>query len=393
MEDKIATRVREMRFSGIRKFFELVQKAEDIISLGVGEPDFPTPEPIKDAAIRAIENDFTSYTSNYGILELREIIAEKLKKENSLNYDPEKEIIITTGVSEALDLAIRAILNPGEDILIFEPCYVSYRANVFLSHGNPIPVPTYEEDGFKPIPEEIEKRVTKRTKAIIICSPNNPTGTVLNKKDLENIADIAIEHDLIVISDEIYEKLIYDGEKHHSIGSLNGMRDRVITLNGFSKVFSMTGWRLGYAASNEKIIEAMMKIHQYSMLCAPTISQYAALEAFKAEKYVKKMIETYDMRRKLLVKGLNSISGITCVMPKGAFYAFPSIKNLGMSSEEFATLLLKEAKVAVVPGSAFGECGEGYIRCSYSVSREDISEALARIENFVEKVINDARKI
>ncbi|HEX55261.1 MAG: pyridoxal phosphate-dependent aminotransferase [Candidatus Altiarchaeales archaeon] len=382
----ISKRVSEIPFSGIRRFFELVQKSKDIISLGVGEPDFPTPEPIKDSGIRAIENDYTSYTSNYGLLELRIEIAKKLKKKNNIDRNPENEILITVGVSEALDLAVRAITDPGDEILVLEPCYVSYKPSVWFSYGNPIEVPSTEENEFIPQMEDIEKRTTKRTKAIILCSPNNPTGTVLRKRNLEEIADIAIENDLIVISDEIYEDLIYDNEKHYSIGSLNGMEDRTITLNGFSKVYSMTGWRLGYATANSEIIEAMMKVHQYTMLCAPSIAQYAALDAFKHEKYINEMVRQYDKRRRLLVKGLNSIDGISCVMPKGAFYAFPNIKESGLNSEEFAERLLRDGKVAVVPGNTFGECGEGYIRCSYSVSRDDISEALRRIEEFMRKI-------
>ena len=382
----VSKRVSEIPFSGIRRFFELVQKSKDIISLGVGEPDFPTPEPIKDSGIRAIENDYTSYTSNYGLLELRIEIAKKLKKKNNIDRNPENEILITVGVSEALDLAVRAITDPGDEILVLEPCYVSYKPSVWFSYGNPIEVPSTEENEFIPQMEDIEKRTTKRTKAIILCSPNNPTGTVLRKRNLEEIADIAIENDLIVISDEIYEDLIYDNEKHYSIGSLNGMEDRTITLNGFSKVYSMTGWRLGYATANSEIIEAMMKVHQYTMLCAPSIAQYAALDAFKHEKYINEMVRQYDKRRRLLVKGLNSIDGISCVMPKGAFYAFPNIKESGLNSEEFAERLLRDGKVAVVPGNTFGECGEGYIRCSYSVSRDDISEALRRIEEFMRKI-------
>lgn len=382
----ISNRVKEIPFSGIRKFFELVQKSKDIVSLGVGEPDFPTPEPLKDAGVRAIENDFTSYTSNYGLLELRERIAEKLKKKNSIDRNPETEILITTGVSEALDIAIRAILNPGDEILVPEPSYVSYKPCVWFAHGNPVPVPSKEENEFRVLTEDIKGRITKKTRAIILSSPNNPTGSVLRKKDLEEISDIVIENDLIVISDEIYEELIYDDEKHYSIGSFNGMTDRTITLNGFSKAYAFTGWRLGYAAGNSEFIESMMKIHQYTMLCAPSVSQHAALEAFRYENYVGDMVKEYDRRRRLLVKGLNEIPDISCIMPKGAFYTFPNIKNTGIKSEKFAERLLKEGGVAVVPGNTFGDCGEGYIRCSYSVSRESIDEALRRIERFMEKL-------
>lgn len=380
----ISKRVKEIPFSGIRKFFELVQKTEGIVSLGVGEPDFPTPEPLKDAGILAIENNNTSYTSNYGLLELRKVIARKLKNKNKIERNPEDEILITVGVSEALDLAIRAILNPGDEFLVPDPAYVSYKPNVWFSYGEPIAVPTREENEFRVRAEDIKKRITNKTKGIIVASPNNPTGSVLRKKDLEDIADIAIEHNLTVISDEIYEELIYDGERHYSIGSFNGMEDRTITLNGFSKAYSFTGWRLGYAAGNSEIIEAMMKIHQYTMLCAPSISQYTALTAFQQESYVKEMVEEYDHRRRLLVKGLNSLDGIQCIMPKGAFYTFPNIQGTGMNSEEFAERLLEDGKVAVVPGSAFGDSGEGYIRCSYSVSKKNISEALERMRKFME---------
>ena len=379
----ISKRVKEIPFSGIREFFELVQKSKDVVSLGVGEPDFSTPEPLKDAGIRAIEDDYTSYTSNYGILELRERIARKLKLKNGIERDPEREILITTGVSEALDLAIRAIVSPGDDVLIPEPAYVSYKPDVWFAHGNPVPVPTIEENKFRVQSEDIKERITKKTRAIIISSPNNPTGSVLRKKDLEEIADLVIDKDLIVISDEIYEELIYDGERHYSIGSLNGMEDLTITLNGFSKAYAFTGWRLGYATGNSEIIEAMMKIHQYTMLCAPSIAQYAALDAFDLREDVSDMVRSYELRRKLLVRGLNSLPNISCIMPKGAFYAFPNIRESGMNSEEFARALFKEVGVAVIPGNTFGASGEGYVRCSYSVSRETISEALGRMERFM----------
>ena len=382
----IAKRVEEIPFSGIRKFFELVQKSKDVVSLGVGEPDFSTPEPIKDAGIRAIESNYTSYTSNYGLLELRERISEKLKNKNKIDRDPNSEILITAGVSEALDIAIRAILNPGDEVLVPEPSYVSYKPAVWFAHGVPVPVPTTEENEFRVRSEDIKSRITQKTRAIIIASPNNPTGSVLEKEDLEEIAEIAIENDLIVISDEIYEEIIYDGKKHYSIGSFDGMQDNVITLNGFSKAYAFTGWRLGYAAGNSEIIEAMMKIHQYTMLCAPSIAQYAVLNAFEYENHVREMIKEYDRRRRLLVKGLNELSGISCIMPRGAFYAFPSIKATGMNSEEFAENLLKKGGVAVVPGSTFGDCGENHIRCSYSVSREDIGRALERMDKYLNKI-------
>jgi len=382
----IAKRVKEIPFSGIRKFFELVQKSEGIVSLGVGEPDFPTPEALKNDAIQAIQSDHSCYTSNYGMPELRERISKKLKDVNGVDRSPDDEILITVGVSEALDLAIRAILDPGDEVIIPDPSYVSYKPNVWFAYGEPVAVPTTEENEFRVQSDDIKEKITEKTKAIIIPSPNNPTGSIMRKKDLEDVADIVKEHDLVAISDEIYEELIYDGEKHHSIGSFNGMEDSTITINGFSKAYAFTGWRLGYAAGNSEIIEAMMKIHQYTIMCAPTVSQYAALNAFEQEEPVREMVKEYDARRKLLVKGLNELPGISCIMPKGAFYTFPNIKGTGMGSEDFAERLLKEGGVAVVPGNTFGEAGEGYVRCAYCVSRESISEALERMDRFMQSL-------
>jgi len=381
----ISERVKNFPFSGIREFFELVQKAEDVVSLGVGEPDFPTPEPIKDAGIRAIENNYTSYTSNYGLLELREAIAEKMKARNDIILDPESEVLITSGVSEGLDLALRAIINPGDELIIHEPTYVSYRASIWFAGGTPVEVSTREEDEFRVRPDKIREAISDKTKAILIASPNNPTGAVLRKKDLEEISDIAVEYNLLVLSDEIYEELIYDKQKHYSIGSLNGMEERTLTLNGFSKAYACTGWRLGYVAGREKYIKSLMKIHQYTMLCAPSIAQYALLNAFNYSDEVERMIRSYDTRRKLLVKGLNSLPNVSCIKPKGAFYAFPNIKQTGLSSRQFAEQLLDKSKVAVVPGDTFGVSGEGYVRCCYASSREDLSEALARMEDFLGK--------
>ncbi len=380
---KISDRVCKIEPSGIRKFFDLVQKEKDIITLGIGEPDFDVPEKIKDRAIRAIENSYNHYTSNYGLLELREKISKKLRKFNKISADPEKEILITTGSSEGLDLAFRTLLNPNDEILIPSPSYVSYIPTTLLSGGIPVVVPAYEKDEFRLLPEEIEKRLTKRTKCIVLASPNNPTGAVLRRKDIEEIADIAIKNDLFVISDELYEYLIYDNEEHFSIASIPEMKERTITVNGFSKSYAMTGLRLGYVAASEEIIESMMKIHQYGMLCAPSISQYAALEFENCEKDVKAMAEIYEMRRNLLYKRLNEIDGISAVKPKGAFYIFPNIKQSKLSSENFAERLLKEAKVVVIPGNIFGKDGEGYIRISYSTSTENIEKALERIEKFM----------
>lgn len=378
----ISDRVRNIPYSGIRRFFDLVEQSEGIVSLGVGEPDFPTPDPMKLAGIEAIREDYTSYTSNYGTIELRRLISKKLRDDNGLQVDPQEGVLITSGTSEALDLAFRAILNPGEQVLVPEPSYVSYKPCVWFNHCEPVSVVMREENDFRISREDLEGRATDKTSAIIVASPNNPTGSVLLKKDLEDIADFAIEHDLTVISDEIYEDLVYDSFKHISIGSLNGMEDRTITINGFSKAYAFTGWRLGYAAGISEVIEAMMKIHQYSMLCASNIAQKAALEFPRCGKYVEKMVGEYDRRRRLLVEGLNELDGVSCVMPKGAFYAFPNIKETGLSSVEFAEKALEDVGVAVVPGSSFGECGEGHVRCSYSVSLEDIREALERLSGF-----------
>jgi len=380
---KISDRVCKIESSGIRKFFDLAQKEKDIITLGIGEPDFDLPEKIKDRAIRAIENSYNHYTSNYGLLELREKISKKLRKFNKISADPEKEILITSGSSEGLDLAFRTLVNPNDEILIPSPSYVSYIPTTLLSGGISIVVPAYEKDEFRLLPEEIEKRLTKRTKCIVLASPNNPTGAVLRRKDIEEIADIAIKNDLFVISDELYEYLIYDNEEHFSIASIPEMKERTITVNGFSKSYAMTGLRLGYVATSEEIIEGMMKIHQYGMLCAPSISQYAALEFEKCEKDVKAMAEIYEMRRNLLYKRLNEIDGISAIKPKGAFYIFPNIKQSRLSSENFAERLLKEAKVVVIPGNIFGKEGEGYVRISYSTSTENIEKALEMIKKFM----------
>ncbi|MCX6695179.1 MAG: pyridoxal phosphate-dependent aminotransferase [Candidatus Altiarchaeota archaeon] len=382
---RISDRVKNVPFSGIREFFELVSQSKGVVSLGVGEPDFPTPSPMKAAAVQAIEEDDTSYTSNYGLIELRELIARKLLKENKLRFNPENQVLVTTGTSEALDLAFRAILEPGDEVLVPEPSYVSYKPCVWFTGANPVSVVMREENDFRVVKEDVKKKITKKTKAIIVASPNNPTGSVLRRSDLEDIADLAIQHDLTVISDELYEHLIYDGEKHHSIGSFKGMEDRTITINGFSKGFAFTGWRLGYAAGSTEYIESMMKIHQYTMLSAPTVSQYAALKFTECGRYVKEMVDEYDRRRRLLVRGLNELPDVSCIMPKGAFYAFPNIKETGMNSQEFAKKLLN-AGVAVVPGNTFGASGEGHVRCSYSVSTEVIQEALERMRKFMNNV-------
>ncbi len=363
--------------SGIRKFFELASREKDIISLGIGEPDFETPYLIKDRGIAAIELNHTHYTENAGLFELREKIAEKLKQENRIDATA-GDVLITSGSSEGLDISLRAILNPGDEVLMLDPSYVAYAPLIALAGGKPVLVPTREEDEFSVRVEEIEKRIGKRTKALLICSPNNPTGTVMEKERLKAIADLAIERDLVVISDEIYEKMVYEG-RHYSIASLPEMAERTITLNGFSKAYAATGWRVGYVVAKGEIMDAIYKIHQYCALCAPTPSQYAMLAAFEEGASVENLVSVYNARRKLIVRKLNELSGVSCRMPKGAFYAFPNIKGTGMSSEEFAERMIREAKVAVVPGNVFGPSGEGYVRISYSVSTENIIEALSRM--------------
>ncbi len=382
MSDRVADRVKGLKGSGIREFFDIAQQTEGAISLGVGEPDFVTPWSIREACIFSLEKGYTSYTSNWGLLELRGMISDRVYTDDSVYYDPEGEILITTGVSEAFDLAIRAIANPGDEMIIHEPSYVSYKPCTLFTGGSPVCVDTVVEDEFKLRAEKLEQKITDKTKAIILSYPNNPTGAALSIKDLEEIADVVTEHDLLVISDEVYGKLTYDG-KHTCFSSLNGMKDRTILLNGFSKAYAMTGWRLGYAAGNKDIIEAMMKIHQYIMLCAPITAQMAAMEALRTNDEMERMVSEYNRRRRLMVEGLREI-GLSCFEPKGAFYTFPSIENTGLTSEEFAKRLLLEEKVVVIPGSVFGASGEGFIRCSYAVSQYEIKEALERMGRFLE---------
>ncbi len=381
--NRVADRVREIEGSGIRKFFDIAQQMEEAISLGVGEPDFVTPWSIREACIFSLEKGYTSYTSNWGLLELREMLSDKMYNEDSVYYEPEGEILITTGVSEASDLALRAILNPGDEVIIHEPSYVSYKPCTVFAGGVPVCVATEVENEFKLQAEEIEEKITEHTKAVVLNYPNNPTGATLSRKDLEEIADVVNEHDLLVISDEVYGKLTYEG-KHTCFSSLNGMRDRTILLNGFSKAYAMTGWRLGYAAGNKEIIEAMMKIHQYVMMCAPITAQMAAMEALRCNDEVERMVSEYNRRRRLMVEGLREI-GLSCFEPKGAFYTFPSIVSTGLTSEEFAKRLLLEEKVVVIPGSVFGACGEGFIRCAYAVSQYEIKEVLERMRRFLER--------
>lgn len=371
--------------SGIRKFFDIAAEMDDVISLGVGEPDFVTPWTIRESCVYGLEQGYTAYTANRGMPELREEIAKLKKAQAGIDYDPKTDILVTVGVSEALDLAMRALLAPGDEVLIPEPCYVSYKACTALAGGVPVPVPTRIENEFRITPDDLEAHLSSKTKVLLIGYPNNPTGAVMSRKELLAIAQFAEAHDLIVISDEIYGDLTYGNEPHVVFSSLPGMKDRTILLDGFSKSYAMTGWRIGYALGAPEIIAAMTKIHQYTMLCAPVTAQIAAIEALRrGEKYMKKMAAEYDRRRGFIYRGLTEI-GLQCFEPKGAFYIFPDIRVTGLSSEQFAEDLLRTEHVALVPGSAFGECGEGYVRCSYATALDKIDEALARIGNFVKK--------
>ena len=380
----LSSTVKEIKPSGIRKFFDLAAGMEGVISLGVGEPDFVTPWNIREASILSLEQGYTSYTANAGLIELRNEISGYLKEITSIDYDPKSELLVTVGASQALDIALRAIVNPGDEVIVIEPSFVSYASLVSLAGGVPVSVQTSGDMEFRLQPEELEKAITEKTKAIILCSPNNPTGTLLEKEELERLAEIIEKHDLIVISDEIYAELTYD-DVYTSFVSIAGMAERTILISGFSKGFAMTGWRLGYVAAQPELLNAMLKIHQYSMMCAPTMAQFAAIEAMKNGKAdVLHMKKSYRQRRNLFVAALNEI-GLTCHVPGGAFYAFPSIKKTNLTSEEFAEQLLIEEKVAVVPGSVFGECGEGFIRCSYATSLDQLQEALKRMQRFIQR--------
>jgi aminotransferase len=380
----ISQRAGQLSPSGIRKFFDLLNSMEGVISLGVGEPDFTTPWHIREAAIKSLEKGETMYTSNSGVLELRQELSRHIKSQYGIRYHAEGELLITVGVSEALDLTMRAILDPGDEVIIPDPSFVAYEACVLLAGGVPVMIPTYEQENFELNPETIEDRITKKTRALLIGYPANPTGAIMPREKLIDIAGLARKYGLLVISDEIYSHLVY-GVEHTCVPALPGMRDNTILLGGFSKAYAMTGWRIGYACAPGEIIAAMTKIHQYTMMCAPTMAQVAAIEALKfGESSSMEMVADYNRRRRVIVQGLQEI-GLPCFEPKGAFYAFPSIKHTGMNSEEFAERLLTEEKVAVVPGSAFGQCGEGYVRCCYATSLDEIEEALKRMKHFIEK--------
>lgn len=384
MRSFISNRVQQIPPSGIRRFFDIAATMDNVISLGIGEPDFVTPKPIVEAGLSSLEAGHTHYTSNSGIIELRNGISEHLKRLYKVEYDPALELLVTVGVSEAMYLAMTAILNPGDEVIVPQPCFVSYTAEVSLAGGIPVPIATRVENNFQVTAEEIEAAITRRTKALLIGYPNNPTGAVLERQNLEEIAKVVRKHDILVISDEIYDRLVY-GIEHVCFASLPGMWERTILLGGFSKAYAMTGWRLGYAAAPPEILGAMSKVHQYTIMSAPTTAQEAGLAALKhGEEAVEEMRQRYDRRRRLIVDGLNSI-GLKCFEPRGAFYAFPSVRGSGMDDAEFAERLLDEERVAVIPGRAFGIGGAGYVRCSYATAYDKIEQALERIARFVQR--------
>ena len=385
MRNPLSDKVIKMKPSGIRKFFDIVSEMPDAISLGVGEPDFDTPWNIREEGIYSLEKGRTFYTSNAGLLELREAICEYNERRFQLMYDPKKEVMLTVGGSEGIDVALRAMLNPGDEVIIPEPCYVSYLPCVQLADGVPVTISLKNENQFRLTKEELEAAITDKTKILVMAFPNNPTGAIMTRENLEAIAEVIIKHDLYVISDEIYAELTYSGN-HVSIASLPGMRERTIVIGGFSKAFAMTGWRLGYAMGPAMIMEQMIKIHQFAIMCAPTTSQYAAIVAMRdCDKDVVHMREAYDQRRRYMLNAFKEM-GLPCFEPKGAFYLFPDIREFGIPSEEFATRLLKAKKLAVVPGDAFGDCGEGFLRISYAYSLEELKTAVGRLAEFVEEL-------
>ena len=381
----VSKMVSELKPSGIRKFFDLAAGMDGVISLGVGEPDFVTSWHVREAAIASLEQGYTSYTANAGLLELREEIANYMKTQFKVEYSPDTEIIVTVGASSAIDIAMRTILDPGDEVIVIEPCFVSYTPMVTLAGGVAVTVQALKENDFKIQPNQLEAVITGKTKAIMLCSPNNPTGTMLNTEELQAIAALAIEYDLLIIADEIYAELVYD-EEYTSMAAIEGMQERTILVSGFSKSFAMTGWRLGFVCAPPEISEAMLKIHQYALMCASTTAQYGALEALRnGRPDVDEMVKSYRRRRNYIVQSLNEI-GLTCHAPGGAFYAFPSIESTGLTSQEFAEQLLLKEGVAVVPGDVFGESGEGHIRCSYASSLEQLQEAVKRMKYFIDSL-------
>ncbi len=385
MREPLSKKIVEIKPSGIRKFFDMVSEMPDAISLGVGEPDFDTPWRIREEGIYSLERGRTFYTSNAGLKELKEEIGKYLERKIQVSYDPTSEIIVTVGGSEGIDIALRAMLDPGDEVLIPQPCYVSYLPCTTLANGVPVVVPLKQENQFKLTAKELKAAITPKTKILVLPYPNNPTGAIMTKEDLEPIAEVVKEHDLYVLSDEIYSELTYKYD-HVSIASLPGMRERTLVINGFSKGFAMTGWRLGYICAQKRIAEQMLKIHQFAIMCAPTNSQYAAIEGLRnCEGEVQEMRTAYNQRRRFLLHEFKKMK-LDCFEPFGAFYVFPCIKEFGMTSEEFATRLLDEEKVAAVPGTAFGDCGEGFLRVSYAYSLDDLREAISRLGRFVERL-------
>lgn len=382
IEDMILTNVKNMPPSGIRKYFDMINEMKDVISLGVGEPDYVTPWNIREAGIYSLEKGHTHYSSNAGFIELRYQISKYLNKKYELDYNPEDQIIVTVGGSEGIDIALRALVGPGDEVVIPEPSFVAYKGCTVFTGATPVVINLRAEDEFKLTPELLEKAITPRTKVVIIPFPNNPTGAIMTREELAKIVEVLKDKDLIVLSDEIYAELSY-GEKHVSIASFPEMKDKTIVINGFSKAYAMTGWRMGYACGHPALIDAMKKIHQYAIMCSPTTAQYAAIEALKnSDNDVYEMVREYNRRRRVMVDGFRKI-GLDCFEPLGAFYIFPSIKSTGLTSDEFCERLLMEEKVLVVPGEAFGECGEGFVRACYASSMDNIIEALKRIEKFV----------
>ncbi|MBO4884016.1 MAG: aminotransferase class I/II-fold pyridoxal phosphate-dependent enzyme [Clostridia bacterium] len=386
----LCRRIKDVPPSGIRKFFDVVSSMKDAISLGVGEPDFTSQWIVNDAAIYSMRQGRTHYTANAGLIELREAACDYREERFGVRYDPKTEIFMTVGASEGIDLALRALIEPGDEVLMPDPSYVSYSPGVIFAGGVPRPVVTREEDEFRLTAEALRAAITPRTKALILPYPNNPTGAIMERTHLEALADVLRGTDIIVISDEIYAELTYEGKKHVSFASIDGMRERTITLNGFSKAFAMTGWRMGYACAPAEILRVMLKMHQYTILCAPTAGQYAALEALKVGRetgyaYVREMVRTYDRRRRIMLDAYRKM-GLSCFEPRGAFYTFPCVRSTGLSSQEFAERLLREQKVACVPGTAFGESGEGYVRRSYATATDKVIEAMARMRAFVESL-------
>ena len=389
-DEIVCGRVRDVPPSGIRKFFDIVSTMKDAISLGVGEPDFGTQWTVSDAAIYSLRQGRTHYTANAGLIELREAVCDYMRARFGVSYDPKTEVFMTVGASEGIDAALRVLVEPGDEVLLPDPSYVSYSPGVIFAGGVPVPIVTREEDEFRLTPGALRSAITPRTKALILPYPNNPTGAVMDKSDLEAIADVLRGTNIIVIADEIYAELTYGGLKHTSFAAIDGMRERTILLNGFSKAFAMTGWRMGFVCAPKELIKIMLKVHQYTIMCAPTAGQYAALEALRSGAdtnyaYVAEMVRAYDRRRHIMLDAYEEM-GLHCFEPRGAFYTFPCIRSTGLTSQEFAERLLREEKVACVPGTAFGESGEGFVRCSYATATDKIAEAMARMQRFVERV-------